>query len=150
DTPTILAGHSAGGHLALWASVRHRLPVASPWYRAKPPALDGILALAGVCDVTAALRDGIGNNAVAELLGGHAELDQFDPVRIGAGVTPTAFVLGKGDDRVPYEYSVRARDMLAAAATPQRLDLLPDTGHFDLIDPSTAAWATVLDALSWW
>jgi acetyl esterase/lipase len=27
----VLAGHSAGGHLALWAAGRHRLPAGSPW-----------------------------------------------------------------------------------------------------------------------
>ena len=26
DEPPLLAGHSAGGHLALWAAARHRLP----------------------------------------------------------------------------------------------------------------------------
>jgi acetyl esterase/lipase len=29
----ILAGHSAGGHLALWSAGRHRLSPASPWHR---------------------------------------------------------------------------------------------------------------------
>lgn len=148
-TPTILAGHSAGGHLALWASARHRLPAASPWYRPEPAGLDGILALAAVCDVTAAVQDGIGENAAADLLGGRDNLDQIDPARIGAGATPTGLVHGESDDRVPFEYSLRARDMFAAAATCHRLDLLPDTGHFELIDPSAAAWTTVLEALSW-
>ena len=33
---TVLVGHSAGGHLALWAAVRDRLPASSPIYRADP------------------------------------------------------------------------------------------------------------------
>ena len=149
ETPVILAGHSAGGHLALWASARHRLPATSPWQLPDQAALDGILALAGVCDVTAALADGIGENAAAELLGGRDNLDEIDPARLGAGTKPTALVHGKADDRVPFEYSLRARDMLAAAGTPQRLDLLPGTGHFELIDPSSAVWTTVLESLRW-
>src|SRR3954470_20706760 len=28
---TVWTGHSAGGHLALWAAARHRLPEVSPW-----------------------------------------------------------------------------------------------------------------------
>jgi acetyl esterase/lipase len=35
-TRTILLGHSAGGHLALWAAARHRLPAESPLRRAEP------------------------------------------------------------------------------------------------------------------
>src|SRR5262249_20385635 len=31
DEPALLAGHSAGGHLALWAAARHRLPPGSRW-----------------------------------------------------------------------------------------------------------------------
>src|SRR5215467_10397072 len=31
DEPALLAGHSAGGHLALWAAGRHRLPPDSGW-----------------------------------------------------------------------------------------------------------------------
>lgn len=149
SAPVILAGHSAGGHLALWASARHRLPATSRWYRPDPAPIDGILALAGVCDITRALEDGIGENAAAELLGGRDNLDEIDPARVGAGTVPTALVHGERDDRVPSRYSSTARDRLAAADTPQRLDLLSRVGHFELVDPSTAAWATVREALNW-
>ncbi|MGQ0446661.1 MAG: alpha/beta hydrolase [Beijerinckiaceae bacterium] len=33
---TVLVGHSAGGHLALWAAARNHLPAGSPLYRATP------------------------------------------------------------------------------------------------------------------
>lgn len=33
----ITVGHSAGGHLALWAAARQRLPEHSPLYRERPP-----------------------------------------------------------------------------------------------------------------
>ena len=31
DEPALLAGHSAGGHLALWAASRHNLPPGASW-----------------------------------------------------------------------------------------------------------------------
>src|SRR6201995_5665038 len=34
----VLGGHSAGGHLALWAAARHRLPADAPWHRPSPGA----------------------------------------------------------------------------------------------------------------
>lgn len=42
---TTLVGHSAGGHLALWAAGRRRLPDDSPWHTARVP--DAVVALAG-------------------------------------------------------------------------------------------------------
>src|SRR5215831_15665063 len=35
DGPALLSGHSAGGHLALWAAGRHRLGPDSPWRPAR-------------------------------------------------------------------------------------------------------------------
>src|SRR5215472_2580450 len=49
----VLAGHSAGGHLALWAASRHRLPAGSPWRRTEAMAGCGVVALAAVCDLVA-------------------------------------------------------------------------------------------------
>ena len=47
---TVLTGHSAGGHLALWAAARHVLPPASPWHLSSPPPLRGVVALAPIAD----------------------------------------------------------------------------------------------------
>src|SRR5262245_2723310 len=44
---TVLVGHSAGGHLALWAAVRDRLPASSPIYRADPFIPRSGISLAG-------------------------------------------------------------------------------------------------------
>ena len=46
DTSTVIwAGHSAGGHLALWAAARPGLPPGSPWRGAFPAT--GVVSLAG-------------------------------------------------------------------------------------------------------
>ena len=72
---TVLTGHSAGGHLALWASARHVLPVGSPWRLPAPPALRGVVALAPIADLTQAVELGVCGGAVRQLLGGDEEFD---------------------------------------------------------------------------
>jgi acetyl esterase/lipase len=64
----VVAGHSAGGHLALWSASRAGLPAGAPG--AGPlvaPRL--VVSLAGVCDLHAGAAGGIGEGAVAEFLG---------------------------------------------------------------------------------
>ena len=55
----MLAGHSAGGHLAMWSGLR-----------AGPDVVRRIVALAPVTDVWYAARAGLDDNAAQELLGG--------------------------------------------------------------------------------
>ena len=54
--PLVLVGHSAGGHLALWGS--------------GAPGVAAAVALAGVCDLAGAARDGLGAGAAAAFAGG--------------------------------------------------------------------------------
>jgi acetyl esterase/lipase len=145
--PVLLVGHSAGGHLALWASARHRLPTGSPWYRSTP-GVDGVLALAAVSSIERALTDRLGNSAAAQLLGGGYE-PSIDPGAIGATGIPTALLHGHRDDRVPFSYSATHRDLLQAGGTVVRLFDLPDAGHFEPIDPTNVAWYTCTAALDW-
>jgi pimeloyl-ACP methyl ester carboxylesterase len=120
-------GHSAGGHLVLWAAGTGKLTRA--------------VSLAGVTDLARAAREGIGANAAVELAGpdppAHA-----DPIRRLPLPVPTLLVHGTEDDRVPVDYS-RA---FAAASGAAFLELL-GAGHFELIDPRTPAWAQVVARL---
>src|SRR5271156_61409 len=47
----VAVGHSAGGHLALWAAARRRLPKSSPLYRGNPLSIKAVVSLAGVPDL---------------------------------------------------------------------------------------------------
>ena len=129
---TVVLGHSAGGHLALWAGGDTRVPAVS---------------LAGVCDLTAAARDGIGAGAAVELAGGTPEerpeaYALADPMQRLPVETAQLVVHGDADDRVPVEYSRR----YAAAAGCELLELA-GVGHFEVIDPRTDAWADVAGRL---
>lgn len=120
-------GHSAGGHLVLWA--------------AATIGLEKAVALAGVTDLARAAREGIGANAAVEFAGddppAHADPMCLLPLR-----GPVLLVHGTEDDRVPVDYS-RA---FAAASGADLLEL-PGAGHFEPIDPRTPEWAHVVARL---
>jgi acetyl esterase/lipase len=138
-----VVGHSAGGHLALWAAGRHRLPATAPGVRplVRPRR---VVALAPVADLRAADGAGLSDGAVRELLGGGPDeqprrWDLADPVvRVGHGV-PVVLLHGRHDEDVPVAQSERYRDVARRAGDPVELRTGP-WDHLSLIDPTTAAW----------
>jgi acetyl esterase/lipase len=142
-TGTILAGHSAGGHLALWYGATHDARGQSG-----PGALLGVLALAPIADLAEAYRLNLDDGAVAALLGGGPEQwpDRYaaaDPMGLDPPTAPVTLLHGTVDTRVPIAQS------RAYAAKPDghvQLVELPGVEHFGLIDPDSSAWPEVLDA----
>lgn len=51
----VIIGHSAGGHLALWAAARHRLPMDSILYTPRPFKPNAVVNIAGPGDLNAFL-----------------------------------------------------------------------------------------------
>ncbi|MGH3716980.1 MAG: alpha/beta hydrolase family protein [Micromonosporaceae bacterium] len=153
--PVVLSGHSAGGHFVLWAASRHRLPESALWRRDTPAPIAGVLALAPVCDLAAAYRDGLGGGAAGELLGGGPDAfpERYaaaDPSALPLPEVPTALVHGTADDRVPItqseQYAARTPDV-PSGVTPT-LVAIPDADHFAVIDPLSPAWPPTLAALA--
>ena len=130
--PTVVTGHSAGGHLALWLATLD-LPVAR------------VVALAPVCDLREAIRLHLGGDAATALLG-DADPASADPMVLFAD-RPSCVVEvvhGVEDDAVPVSLSRG----LAAAYPWIRLRELPGVGHFEVIEPGSVAWPTVVEALT--
>lgn len=148
----VLTGHSAGGHLALWAAARHVLPPESPWHRPSPPPVRGVVALAPIADFTSAIRLGVCSGAVVDLLGGPehlaARLPDADPAALLPTGIATTIVHGTTDNVVPLQVSRAFADAAAVAGEEVVAAWLPGTGHFPLIDPSTAACAAVADEIA--
>ena len=150
-TRVTAVGHSAGGHLALWAAARPGLPAGAPG-AAPAVVVTAAVAQAGVLDLAGADRLGLGGRAVSQLLGGRVDQvpDRYrlaSPLeRLPLGV-PQLLVHGRRDGHVPAEGSERYAE--AARAKGDRVDLaiLPDAGHMDLIDPASPGWALVREWL---
>ncbi|MFF2007481.1 alpha/beta hydrolase family protein [Streptomyces sp. NPDC058195] len=149
---TVVTGHSAGGHLALWAAARHVLPEGSPWRLPEPPRLRGAVALAPIADFATAAALDVCSGAVGQFLGGRAESEErarhTDPaVLLPTGIATTV-VQGTSDIVVPRAVAEAFVDAAARAGETVGLTLLPGVGHFPLIDPAADACAVVAEELA--
>ncbi|MEU3218891.1 alpha/beta hydrolase [Streptomyces sp. NPDC006971] len=148
----VLTGHSAGGHLALWAAARHVLPEGSPWRLPAPPPLRGVVALAPIADFTRAVELDVCSGAVGQFLGREEEFEErsrhADPaVLLPTGIA-TVVVQGTTDRDVPQPVAEAFVDAAARAGETVGLTLLPEVGHFPLIDPASDACAVVAEELA--
>lgn len=134
----VAVGHSSGGQLALWLAAEG--------------LVDAAVALSGVCDLGAAAGEGLGGGAVVEFFGGSpAELPivyrEVDPAaRLPLG-RPQALVHGHDDDRVPIGHVRRYAEQASAGGDECRV-IEVSGGHFAPIDPRSAAWPAVLEAVA--
>jgi acetyl esterase/lipase len=137
------AGHSAGGHLVLWAAARPGLPAGSPWRG--PVSATHVVSLAGLTSLRLCAEWNLGAGAVRLLMGGGPDevperYAVADPAALPAPPVPVTLVHGSDDDTVP--------PRMSQAFTAGRLVEIPGAGHFDLIDPQSPAWPRVLSVLA--
>jgi acetyl esterase/lipase len=148
----VVTGHSAGGHLALWAAARHVLPAGSPWRLAAPPPLRGVVALAPIADFGTAVELGVCGGAVRQLLGGEERYDEraahADPAALLPTGIATAVVQGRTDIVVPQAVAEAYVDAAAKAGETVGWTLLEEVGHFPLIDPAADACAVVAEEIA--
>ncbi|MFZ3416617.1 alpha/beta hydrolase family protein [Arthrobacter sp. 3Tela_A] len=139
--PVIALGHSAGGHLAVWAAGRKdpRVP------------LDGVVSQSGVLDLLRAQELGLSSEAAENFLGASPEEDPerweaADPVRAVPAPVPVFVLHGSEDTTVPVELAENYVRAAKAAGGTSELRLIPGD-HFEMITPGTAGWAEVLRAV---
>lgn len=133
--PTVAIGHSAGGHLAVWAA-------------AQGLGLTHVVSQAGVLDLRAAHAAGLGGGAVERFLGhppGPGD-DAVDPIRLLPLAVPVWCVHAPGDDVVPISQS---RGYVAAARAAGAAAELVEVGgdHFTVVDPTHPSWTRQLQLL---
>ncbi len=143
----VVAGHSAGGQLALWVAARNRTA------RVRPAA---VAALAALSDLAQADALGLGGGAVSALLGGSrdAQPDRYadaSPVeRLPLGV-PQLVLHGGRDAAVPIDMSRSYAEAARAAGDAVDFVSLAEAGHMDFLDPGSTAFAAFrawLDAVA--
>ncbi|MEU3529030.1 alpha/beta hydrolase [Streptomyces sp. NPDC038707] len=149
---TVLTGHSAGGHLALWAAARHLLPADAPWRTDRPAPLRGVVALAPIADFEVAEELGVCDHAARQLLGGPSVFAERRPYADPALLLPTGIattlVQGRADTEVPQQVAEAYAEAAAKAGEVVGLTLLEDVGHFPLIDPAADACAVVAEEIA--
>ncbi|MET8080445.1 alpha/beta hydrolase [Streptomyces sp. NPDC005303] len=148
----VVTGHSAGGHLALWAAARHLLPTDAAWRIDRPVPLRGVVALAPIADFTVADKLDVCGGACRQLLGGEeqfaARVPYADPALLLPTGIATTLVQGRTDTVVPQAVAEGYADAAAKAGEVVGLTLLEDVGHFPLIDPAADACAVVAEEIA--
>ncbi|KAA0918631.1 alpha/beta hydrolase [Dietzia sp. ANT_WB102] len=144
----VVAGHSAGGHLALWVAGRARLPSSLPGSRPAVP-VSGCVSLAGVADLLMAER--AGDRYVPSLLGGRPDsrrqryVDASPVTHLPAGV-PVVCIHGRDDKVVRPEQSESYVRAARRAGDPARVSLVPG-GHDPWGDITGTVWHDTRDTL---
>lgn len=131
-----VAGHSAGGQLAL-ALAAHE------------PSVTRVLSLAGVLDLRRGYELHLSNDAVAGFLGGSPaqvpdHYREASPAELKIRAVQK-LVHGTEDDSVPYELSQNYSERKKKAGESVELITLPKVGHFEIVDPSSKVWSKVQD-----
>lgn len=150
----VAIGHSAGGHLALWAAARGRLPKSSPLWRSDPLPIGSVISLGGIGDLEGQGRifaGACGPEPIPRIIGAATRPEPFgdtSPAELLPTGTRTVMISGDLDHVMPpatgHDYAERLRkagDFGEAVAIPQ-------ASHFDVVMPGTAAWRVVVDIVA--
>ncbi|WP_298461092.1 alpha/beta hydrolase [uncultured Cellulomonas sp.] len=142
----VTIGHSAGGQLVARLAADVAADPAAP----VRPALT--VSLAGVLDLVAGDRHGLGDGAVAAALGGRADAvpaayaASSPAARLPVGL-PVAVVCGLADD--PHLLAMARGFVRAATAAGDDVLAVEDDGdHFAVIDPRSAIWGRVAELVT--
>jgi acetyl esterase/lipase len=112
-------GHSAGGHLALWAAAQRK-------------AMSAVIAEAPLTDLKLAYDLGVDPDTVAKFL----DASPRDMLPIGV---PQFILHGAADTDVPVEMSRAYVKAAKDAGDPVELIEVPGVGHMEFLDPASRA-----------
>ncbi len=149
----IAVGHSAGGHLALWAASRARIAASSPLHTADPLKIGAVISLAGIGDLKGQGRVfamPCGDDTIDRLIdtaGREQPFADTSPAELLPSGVKVVMVHGVFDPVMPpytgRDYAAKVRK----AGDRADVETLPGAAHFDLVIPTTAAWATIAGIL---
>ena len=151
----VIAGHSAGGHLAMWAAARSRLPTSSPLYVKDPLPVRGVIDLAGPVDMTAHIQEYQAlcrDSVITSLLGGTPvtvpdHYQQASAIRLLPLGIPQVLFAGTHEDFVPLPVMEAYAEAARRAGDSVRIVVIPGAGHFEIASPRSSAWPRVASAI---
>jgi acetyl esterase/lipase len=130
----MVMGHSAGAQLALCLAGHE-------------PSVKRVVSLSGVVDLQQAWDLHLSNNAVVEFLGGTPKevpehYREADPMQLKVAATQW-LIHGASDDTVPSYLSRNYTQQKKGRGEDVHYLEISTAGHYDLIDPHSAAWPKV-------
>jgi acetyl esterase/lipase len=153
---TAIMGHSAGGHLALWAAARGQLGLGGVDGVASEPFIPAAaITLAGINDLEAYSARGPGRCGEPEIVdalintqgrAGDPYADTSPAALLPLGVEQV-IISGEVDPIVPPALGMGYATQAEIAGDAVTVITLEDAGHFELIDPTAPAWQVILAEL---
>jgi acetyl esterase/lipase len=154
----VVAGHSAGGHLAFWLAGRPHIPEDSVLRNPQPHLeIQGAVSLAGAVDLGLTIELARGEfvhdrDEVVNLMGGTPEQvpERYaagDPGELWPLNVPQYLVQGTEDDQVPPELPRRWTQQGRSRGEQVELQIVPGADHFDVVDPKSKAWPLVREMI---
>jgi acetyl esterase/lipase len=149
----VAIGHSAGGHLALWAASRGKLPAASALHVGDPLSIRAVISLAGIGDLEgqgSVFALSCGGDTIARLVGADHRKAPFvdtSPAELLPSSAKVVMVHGVFDSVMPPYTGLAYAEMVRRAGGRAEVVIIPEAGHFDLVIPTTLAWREIVAVL---
>ena len=148
-------GHSAGGHLAAWASLRHNLDTSSPLYVESPLVIDAVVNSGGLADLAASTPVTLKSclaDIVDDLTGvpSDARPNVFadtSPAEMFPGPARQISVNGDQDRIAPPELGIAYTQRATVLEMKADYIEVPNSGHVELIAPGSDAFEKTAEIL---
>ena len=145
----VVAGHSAGGQLALWAAGRRRI-AGGPLASRDPLPVHAVVDISGLPDLETDRATACGAEPVDAMAGperpGGRYADTSPAQMLPLRVRQEVFV-GREDRTVAPAVSESYAARAEAAGDPVTLHLLPNAAHVEEITPGTPGWNAIAPAI---
>lgn len=151
----VVIGHSAGGHLALWAAGRAKIPAGTPLSAPDPIAVQGAVSIAGPGDLEAArehMAEPCGGDHIIALMdgtGGEAP-DNYaigSPVNLLPLGVRQIMLTGDHDDIVPVRFAKAYVEKAQAAGDRAEHRIIENAAHHEIGAPDSVAWPVLKAAI---
>jgi len=143
----VTMGHSAGGHLAIWAGAQANVPEGSEIHFDNPLPLAGAISLGGIPDLVAHYNQEVNpcGKGVTDLMGGKPSAfpDRYahaSPAELLPTGTRQLILHGVDDYVVPVLLVEAYAQQANTAGDDVQMAVISNASHFEMIAPWSEAW----------